>query len=103
MVIVLYGLLGLGVLTLLIFLGTGELPGLLRDLTGDYYHDASVKTAPKKQRASPSYDYESDQIIAAQLEHLRCLEQLAKIEICVLDTEAEMLDVIAQSQALQRE
>ncbi len=101
MAIVLYGLLGLGVLTLLIFLGTGELPGLLRDLTGDYYHDASVKTAPKKQRASPSYvEY---QPTPAQLERLKCLEQLAKIEICVLDTEAEMLDVIAQSQALQRE
>lgn len=103
MELILYGFFGLGMLTLIIFLVTGELPGLLRDLTGDYHHDSPAKKAPKERRASPDYDYESDQIIAAQLEHLRCLEQLAKIDICVLNTEAELLDVMAQSQSLQRE
>ena len=98
MVIVLYMLLFVIGLIFLLFLADGEFTQALEDL----WHRIDSTTEPNNDSservASIALSKRSYVPSATEEEQLRCLQDLVKIEECVLATEEQLLQIMSQEQ-----
>ena len=100
---VLFGLVFVGFLTFLIFLLYGEFND---EIEAVFEFFSKQKEKQKAKYAVREYYLQSKKskngMVDAKLRELQYYRDLAKIDLCVLDTELKMLDVVAKAKAKHR-
>ena len=97
MILIVYMLVGLGVLTFFIFLFSGEFRNEVQ-AASDYLFSSTPKkkTAPAPPTIVPTQELEYDEAFQRQLNYV---SDLVRIELCVLNAQEEMAKVALNAAA----